>query len=101
MVYPTPDLERPFLGIHLTKTINGRVIAGPNAVLAPGREAYRNRDINLKDMMQMLLFSGFSKMVMNNSRIGLEELHASISKSEFRVSTFCSKGRQHDVPKGD
>lgn len=83
MVYPTPDLERPFLGIHLTKTINGRVIAGPNAVLAPGREAYRNRDINLKDMMQMLLFSGFSKMVMNNSRIGLEELHASISKSEF------------------
>ena len=66
MIYPIPDPDLPFLGIHLTKTIENKVIVGPNAVLAPGKEAYRNKDVNFIELMDILSYGGFWKMLKIN-----------------------------------
>ena len=58
LVYPTPDPQFPFLGVHFTRMIHGGVEAGPNAVLALKREGYRRRDISLRDLAEMAAFGG-------------------------------------------
>ncbi len=54
MIYPIPDPAMPFLGVHLTRMIDGSVTVGPNAVLALKREGYRKRDISLADTPEIL-----------------------------------------------
>jgi L-2-hydroxyglutarate oxidase len=83
LIYPVPDPRFPFLGVHFTRRITGRVDAGPNAVLAMAREGYRHRDINVRDLASSLAFPGFWRMARKNWRNGLDEWHRSLSKPAF------------------
>ena len=86
LIYPVPDPEFPFLGVHLTQTMKGWVEAGPNAVLAMKREGYRKRDFSLRDAARTMSFPGFWKMAMNNWRTGFYETARSIRKGMFLKS---------------
>lgn len=83
LIYPVPDPSFPFLGVHFTRMIDGGVECGPNAVLALARDGYRWRDINLNDMTDTLGFKGFRKLAARHWRMGLGEMHRSISKQAF------------------
>jgi len=83
LIYPTPDLRLPFLGPHFTRTIDGNVIAGPNAVLALKREGYRRIDVSPHDTLDMLRFSGFWKMGRRHWRVGVSEMWRSLSRTAF------------------
>ena len=83
LIYPVPDPRFPFLGVHFTRRITGKVDAGPNAVLALAREGYRNTDINMRDMISSLAFAGFWRMARQHWRNGLGEWHRSLSKAAF------------------
>ncbi|MEK7818007.1 MAG: L-2-hydroxyglutarate oxidase, partial [Actinomycetota bacterium] len=86
LIYPVPDPQFPFLGVHFTRMIDGAVEAGPNAVLALGREGYRKIDINLKDTYETLSWEGFRKMTRQYWRYGLGEVHRSLSKRAFAAA---------------
>ncbi len=83
LIYPVPDPHLPFLGVHLSRRVDGRVEAGPNAVLAFKREGYVKTDVNLRDLRQMLSFPGFWKMGRRYWRTGLEEMFRSFNKAAF------------------
>ena len=83
LIYPVPDLRFPFLGVHFTRRISGRVDAGPNAVLAFRREGYRRTDFKLKDLASSLAFPGFWRMAAKYWRSGFAEVHRSFSKPAF------------------
>ena len=83
LIYPVPNPQMPFLGVHFTRMIDDRVEAGPNAVLAMQREGYRRRDISCTDLMSTLAFSGFWKMSARFWRLGIEEYARSFSKARF------------------
>jgi L-2-hydroxyglutarate oxidase LhgO len=83
LIYPVPDPRFPFLGVHFTRRISGKVDAGPNAILALAREGYRHTDINLRDLASSLAFPGFWRMARQHWRNGLGEWHRSLSKSAF------------------
>ncbi|GAB3333471.1 L-2-hydroxyglutarate oxidase [Larkinella ripae] len=83
LIYPVPDPNFPFLGVHFTRMIHGGVEAGPNAVLAFGREGYRKSDINLKELFETLSWSGFQKVAAKYWETGLGEMYRSFSKSAF------------------
>jgi L-2-hydroxyglutarate oxidase len=83
LIYPVPDPAFPFLGVHFTKQIDGRVEAGPNAVLAYKREGYRKSDINLRDMWDTIRWRGFQKVVRRYWKVGAEEVIRSYSKKRF------------------
>ena len=83
LVYPVPDPRFPFLGVHLTRRVNGTIDAGPNAVLAFRREGYRRSDFNLTDMVSSLAFPGFWRMGAKYWHSGLDEFHRSFSKPQF------------------
>ncbi|MDN7221501.1 FAD-dependent oxidoreductase, partial [Klebsiella pneumoniae] len=71
LIYPIPDPAMPFLGVHLTRMIDGSVTVGPNAVLALKREGYRKRDISLADTLEILTSPGIRRVLQNNLRSGL------------------------------
>ena len=83
LIYPVPDPRFPFLGVHFTRRITGRVDAGPNAVLALAREGYRHSDINARDLASSLAFPGFWRMAGKHWRNALGEWHRSLSKRAF------------------
>ena len=83
LIYPVPDPRFPFLGVHFTRRISGKVDAGPNAVLALAREGYRHTNINLRDLAGSLGYGGFWRMARRNWRNGVGEWHRSLSKSAF------------------
>lgn len=83
LIYPVPDPAFPFLGVHFTRTIDGLVEAGPNAVLAFAREGYKKSDFNARDLQETLTFSGFRKMARKYWQTGLGELYRSFSKQAF------------------
>jgi L-2-hydroxyglutarate oxidase len=83
LIYPVPDPAFPFLGVHFTRMIGGGVECGPNAVLAFKREGYRKRDVNLKDLAEVLLNPGFRALAARHWRMGLGEFHRSFSKAAF------------------
>jgi L-2-hydroxyglutarate oxidase len=83
LIYPVPDPQFPFLGVHFTRRVNGTVDAGPNAVLAFRREGYRRTDFSLRDLAASLAFPGFWRMSMKHWRSGLDEFHRSFSKAVF------------------
>jgi len=83
LIYPVPDPRFPFLGVHFTRRITGKVDAGPNAVLALAREGYRHRDISVRDLGSTFAFPGFWRMARQHWRNGLDEWHRSLSKSAF------------------
>lgn len=83
LVYPVPNPEFPFLGVHFTPTVYGTVEAGPNAVLAFAREGYRMSDINLGDLAEILRYPGFQRLARKHFRQGMAELYRSLSKRAF------------------
>jgi L-2-hydroxyglutarate oxidase len=83
LIYPVPDPQFPFLGVHFTRRVNGTVDAGPNAVLAFRREGYRRTDFSPRDLASSLTFPGFWRMAAKHWRYGLDEFHRSFSKSAF------------------
>ncbi len=83
LIYPVPDPQFPFLGVHFTRRITGKVDAGPNAVLALAREGYRHSDINVGDLASSILYGGFWRMARKHWRSGLGEWHRSLSKPAF------------------
>lgn len=83
MIYPVPDPNLPFLGVHFTRMVGGGVECGPNAVFAFGREAYRKSDFNALDVWESFSWPGFHKLVRRHWRSGLGEYHRSLSKPAF------------------
>jgi (S)-2-hydroxyglutarate dehydrogenase len=83
LVYPVPDPAFPFLGVHFTRTIDGGVEAGPNAVLAWKREGYRHRDVSVRDLAQMARYGGFWRMAGRYWMTGMGEMYRSVSKGAF------------------
>ena len=83
LIYPVPDPALPFLGVHLSRTVDGRVIAGPNAVLAGGRHAYRRATLSPRDLAGVFGFSGFWRLARRFWRVGLEEGWRSLSRARF------------------
>ena len=85
MIYPTPDPELPFLGVHYTRRADGKVIVGPNAVLAFGREAYDNTDLNPAELFETLSYEGFRKLIASKKMLGVawDELNKSYRKATF------------------
>lgn len=72
-IYPVPDPRFPFLGVHFTPRMNGDVWLGPNAVLAFKREGYKYSDINLKELLESLSYSGFRKLAAKFALAGMQE----------------------------
>ena len=83
LIYPVPDPNFPFLGVHFTTMVGGGVECGPNAVLAFAREGYKKSDINLSELSETLAWPGFRKVVSKYWRTGLGEIHRSYSKAAF------------------
>ncbi|PNF38667.1 L-2-hydroxyglutarate dehydrogenase, mitochondrial [Cryptotermes secundus] len=73
-IYPVPDPQFPFLGVHFTPRMDGSIWIGPNAVLALKREGYGWGDINIKELMDTLSYGGFRKMALKNSIFGISEM---------------------------
>jgi len=83
LVYPLPDPAVPFLGVHLHRTVDGEVVAGPNAVLAGAREGYRRRDVSVRDLGEVLRFGGFWRLAVRLGGKGVAELLRATSKMRF------------------
>lgn len=83
LIYPVPDPQFPFLGVHFTRLIHGGIEAGPNAVLAFAREGYAKSDVNLADLFDALTFSGLWRFLAQHKRMSWEELKRSFSKELF------------------
>ena len=83
LIYPVPDPNFPFLGVHFTRMMRGGVEAGPNAVLAFGRESYKKSQVNVKELMEILAWPGFQKVAAKYWPMGLGEIYRSFSKSAF------------------
>lgn len=74
LIYPVPDPRFPFLGVHLSRRIDGAVWAGPNAVIAFGREAYRRGDVNLRELGMLVAWPGFGRLALRHWRMGAAEM---------------------------
>ncbi len=92
-IYPLPDPALPFLGIHLTRMIDGSTTVGPNAVLAPGREAYRNAQFDWCDIAEMAGFSGFWRLLPQYWPQGLREIRNSLIRTEYlrEAQKYCPR----------
>jgi L-2-hydroxyglutarate oxidase len=86
LIYPVPDPRFPFLGVHLTRMIDGSVHAGPNAVLALRREGYRRRDFSAADVAETLGYPGIWRLGGKYWRAGLDEVLRSFSRERFARS---------------
>jgi Predicted dehydrogenase len=83
MIYPVPDPDLPFLGIHLTPMIDGRLTVGPNAVLGWAREGYARGSVSLHDVMDFATFPGFWRTISRNLKSGVEEMMNSAFKARY------------------
>lgn len=86
LIYPVPDPNFPFLGVHFTRRIDGEIEAGPNAVLAFRREGYKKSQINLRELFESLTWSGFIKVAKKYWKTGFGEMYRSFSKSAFTTA---------------
>ncbi|MFP8490125.1 L-2-hydroxyglutarate oxidase [Gracilimonas sp. Q87] len=92
LIYPLPNPEFPFLGVHFTRMALGGIECGPNAVFAFKREGYNKLSFDLRDTIETLNFPGFWKMAKEHWRMGLDEYRRSLSKKAF------VKGLQKLIP---
>lgn len=92
LIYPVPNPNFPFLGVHYTRMINGGIEAGPNAVLAFAREGYSRWNLNIEELLETLAYPGFRKLASKYWQTGMGELYRSYSKKAF------VKALQHLIP---
>ncbi len=99
LIYPIPDPELPFLGVHLTRMIDGSVTVGPNAVLGWKREGYGRINFDLGDSLEMLAYPGFWKVISANLRSGLEEMRDSFDRRGYlaRIRKYCPQLTLNDL----
>ena len=83
LIYPVPNPEFPFLGVHFTRMIDGSVHAGPNAVLSLKREGYKKTDFDLRDFAEVMAYPGFWKLAAKHADEGIQEIIRSFSKAAF------------------
>ncbi|MGH2881756.1 MAG: FAD-dependent oxidoreductase, partial [Solirubrobacteraceae bacterium] len=83
LIYPVPDPALPFLGVHLTRKIDGTVVLGPNAILSTARDAYERRRFDPRDVYDAISWPGTFRMLRRHWRAGLGELVRSASKRRF------------------
>lgn len=83
LIYPVPNPNFPFLGVHYTRMIGGHVEAGPNAVLGLKREGYKKSDFDLKDFMEVMAYPAFWKISARYWKEGMQEMVRSFSKAAF------------------
>ena len=83
LIYPVPDPQFPFLGVHFTRLIHGGIEAGPNAVLALSREGYRKSNFNLRDTIDAVTYQGLWKFLSKHKRMSWEEVKRSFSRRLF------------------
>jgi L-2-hydroxyglutarate oxidase len=86
LVYPVPDSRFPFLGVHFTRHLDGSIEAGPNAVLALGREGYGRSDIHFRDSAEMFSYPGFWRMAGKFWKTGMQEMWRSLSQRSFATA---------------
>lgn len=98
-IYPIPNPELPFLGIHLTPMIDGSVTVGPNATLALAREGYSRWTMNFEDMLDMFSYSGLYKLILKYPRATLNELKNSLYRPGYlrQVNRYCPNIQQGDL----
>ncbi|WP_317847196.1 L-2-hydroxyglutarate oxidase [Pseudomonas sp. HTZ2] len=99
LIYPIPDPDLPFLGVHLTRMIDGSVIVGPNAVLGLGRENYRKFSVNWRDVAEYARFPGFWKTIWNNLGSGTTEMKNSLFKRGYleQCRKYCPQLEVEDL----
>ncbi len=83
LIYPVPDPNFPFLGVHFTRMIHGDVEAGPNAVFAFKREGYEKSEVDLVELFESLTWPGFQKVAAKYWKTGMGEFYRSFSKAAF------------------
>jgi L-2-hydroxyglutarate oxidase LhgO len=83
LIYPVPDPDYPFLGVHVTRRVDGGLDIGPNAVFAFAREGYRRSDVSLRDVSEAIRWPGFRQLARRHWRMGLEEMAGSASRRLF------------------
>jgi L-2-hydroxyglutarate oxidase len=102
LIYPVPDPNFPFLGVHFTRMMKGGVEAGPNAVLAFQREGYKKSDINLSELTESLAWPGFRKVAFKYWKTGMGEMYRSFSKAAFTkaLQKLIPEIQEHDLEDG-
>jgi (S)-2-hydroxyglutarate dehydrogenase len=83
LIYPVPNPDFPFLGVHFTRMIDSSVHAGPNAVLSMKREGYKKTDFDLRDFAEVMTYPGFWKLAAKHADEGMQEIIRSFSKAAF------------------
>ena len=83
LIYPVPNPDFPFLGVHFTRMVDGRVECGPSAVLAFAREGYRLTDVNWAELVETITYPGFIKLSLTHWKKGVQELMQSVSKRVY------------------
>jgi len=83
LIYPVPNPNFPFLGVHFTRMVDGSIHAGPNAVLSLKREGYKKTDVDLKDVVEIFTYPGFWKLASKHAGEGFQEIIRSLSKTAF------------------
>lgn len=99
LIYPVPDPAQPFLGVHLTRKMDGGFTVGPNAVLAPHREGYKRWQLSPRDLANTLSYLGFWKLIKTHRQSALNELRASFSKRHYlnKVHKYCDLIKLDDL----
>ena len=99
LIYPIPDPDLPFLGVHLTRMIDGSVTVGPNAVLGWKREGYGRININIRDVWDMVTFGGFWRVLKSHIKNGLIEIKNSLWKPGYLklVQKYCPQLQVSDL----
>lgn len=102
LIYPVPDPEFPFLGVHSTLRMDGSMWLGPNAVLAFGREGYKRWNINPQDLWEAVSYRGFQSLALKYWRMGMDEMIRDFSKDLFvkAAQRFVPEIRPEDVVEG-
>lgn len=99
LIYPAPNPKLPFLGVHLTKMIDGSVTVGPNAVLGLAREGYEKRSVDFHDIADYLKFSGFWRLIWKNRFHAMAEIKNSVFKAEYlkECQKYCPSLKLDDL----
>ena len=102
LIYPVPDPQFPFLGVHFTRLIHGGIEAGPNAVLAFAREGYTKTDLNVSDLFDALTFSGLWRFLGKHKKMSWDELKRSFSRKLFcaALQKLVPEIREEDLESG-